>query len=55
MIGGQVVDIESENKQIEKEILRLYTYNKTAAIIVGCMRAGAIIGDATQEQLAKNN
>ena len=25
--------------------------NKTAAMIVGCMRAGAIIGDATEEDL----
>ena len=51
MIGGQVVDIESEDKNIEMEKLDFIHLNKTAAIIVGCMRAGAIIGDATEEQL----
>ena len=51
MIGGQVVDIESEDKSIEKEKLDFIHMNKTAAMIVGCMRAGAIIGDATEEDL----
>ena len=51
MIGGQVVDIQSENKQISKERLDYIHNNKTAAIIIGCMRAGAIIGNATEEQL----
>ncbi|WP_296645135.1 polyprenyl synthetase family protein [Romboutsia sp. 13368] len=51
MIGGQVVDIQSENKQISKEKLDYIHNNKTAAIIIGCMRAGAIIGNATEEQL----
>ena len=51
IIRGQVVDIESEDKNIEMEKLDFIHLNKTAAIIVGCMRAGAIIGDATEEQL----
>ena len=51
MIGGQVADIESEDKKIEMEKLDFIHLNKTAAIIVGCMRAGAIIGDATEKQL----
>ena len=51
MIGGQVVDIESEDKKIEMEKLDFIHLHKTAAIIVGCMRAGAIIGDATEKQL----
>ena len=51
MIGGQVVDVESENKIIEKEKLDFIHLNKTAAMIFGCMRAGAIIGGATEEQL----
>ena len=53
MIGGQVVDVESENKVIEKEKLDFIHLNKTAAMIVGCMRAGAIIGDSTEEELKK--
>ncbi|MDO5009614.1 MAG: polyprenyl synthetase family protein [Intestinibacter bartlettii] len=51
MIGGQVVDIESEDKAIEKEKLDFIHMNKTAAMIVGCMRAGAIIGYASEEDL----
>lgn len=51
MIGGQVVDIESENKSIEKEKLDFIHMNKTAAMIAGCMRAGAIIGHASEEDL----
>ena len=51
MIGGQVVDIQSEKKQISKEMLDYIHNNKTAAIIIGCMRAGAIIGNATESQL----
>lgn len=53
MIGGQVVDVQSENKQIPKEKLDYIHNNKTAAIIIGCMRAGAIIGDASEENLDK--
>ncbi|HBG5277767.1 TPA: polyprenyl synthetase family protein [Clostridioides difficile] len=51
MIGGQVVDVESENKQIEKEKLDYIHMNKTAAMVVGCMRAGATIGGANSEQM----
>ena len=51
MIGGQVVDIESENKSIEKEKLDFIHMNKTAAMIIGCMRAGAIMGNACKDDL----
>lgn len=53
MIGGQVVDVESENKIIDKDKLDFIHLNKTAAMIIGCMRAGAIIGGATEEQLER--
>lgn len=51
MIGGQVVDIESEGKSISMDKLDFIHMNKTAAIIIGCMRAGAIIGSANEIQL----
>ena len=51
MIGGQVVDVESENKQIEIEKLDYIHMKKTAAMMVGCMRAGATIGGANSEQM----
>ena len=53
MIGGQVVDVESENKIIDKDKLDFIHLNKTAAMIIGCMRAGAIIGGASDEELEK--
>jgi len=53
MIGGQVVDVESENKIIDKDKLDFIHLNKTAAMIIGCMRAGAIIGGANEEELEK--
>ena len=53
MIGGQVVDIQSENKIINKDTLDFIHLNKTAAMIVGCMRAGAIIGGANNDELEK--
>ncbi|WP_304339932.1 polyprenyl synthetase family protein [Metaclostridioides mangenotii] len=51
MIGGQVVDVESEDKKIGKEKLDYIHNNKTAAMIIGCMRAGAIVGGADQVEL----
>lgn len=51
MIGGQVVDVESEDKKIDKEKLDYIHNNKTAAMIIGCMRAGAIVGGADQVEL----
>lgn len=53
MIGGQVVDVESQNNTIEKEKLEFIHMNKTAAMIVGCMRAGAIIGNASDDELER--
>lgn len=53
MIGGQVVDVKSENTVIPKEKLDYIHLNKTGAIIIGCMRAGAIIGNASYEELEK--
>lgn len=51
MIGGQVVDVQSENKKISKEKLDYIHNNKTAAIMIGCMRVGAIIGNANDNEL----
>ena len=54
MIGGQVVDIESENKQIDIDTLRFIHQNKTAELIMASVRAGAILAgcdDSTLEKL----
>jgi len=51
MIGGQVVDILSANKDINSSTLYFIHYHKTAALIIASIRAGAIIGGATEEEL----
>ena len=55
VIAGQVVDIESENLDIEdnkkEKILEYLHIHKTSDLFQLAMRAGAIIGGATDEQL----
>lgn len=51
LIGGQVVDIDSEGKQIDKETLHYIHENKTAALFKLSLRAGAILGGADEEKL----
>lgn len=50
MIGGQVVDLESEGKNIDKETLEFIHLTKTSAMIEAAVKAGAIIGGATENQ-----
>lgn len=50
MIGGQVVDLESEGKEVDKETLDFIHLKKTSALIEASVKAGAIIGEATNEQ-----
>ncbi len=50
MIGGQVVDLESEGKRIDKETLDFIHLTKTSAMIEGAIMAGAVIGGATESQ-----
>ncbi|MDP4087748.1 MAG: polyprenyl synthetase family protein [Bacillota bacterium] len=51
MIGGQVVDILSENKRIELEQLEYMHSRKTGALIKAAIKAGAVIADAPEEDL----
>ncbi|MCT4621565.1 MAG: polyprenyl synthetase family protein [Marinisporobacter sp.] len=51
MIGGQVVDLLSENKKIDGTTLDFIHNNKTAALIIAPIRAGAILGGANEEEL----
>lgn len=52
MIGGQVIDLLSENKQIDGETLDFIHLHKTAALIIASVRAGAVIGGADETMLA---
>ncbi|HAX45252.1 MAG TPA: polyprenyl synthetase [Nitrospina sp.] len=51
MIGGQVVDIESEGKPIDAETLEYIHIYKTGHLIQACIRAGAILSQANTDQL----
>lgn len=51
MIGGQVVDILSENKKIELEILNYMHRKKTGALIKASVLAGAVVAGANEGDL----
>lgn len=51
LIAGQVVDIASEGKQIDKETLNYIHENKTGALFKLSVRCGAILGGADEETI----
>jgi geranylgeranyl diphosphate synthase type II len=52
MVGGQVVDIESEGKAVSAETLDYIHTHKTAALIRASLCAGALLARADATQLA---
>lgn len=50
MIGGQMVDIESENKKIDIETLKYIHSNKTGKLLKLPVECGVIIGKANLEE-----
>jgi geranylgeranyl diphosphate synthase type II len=52
MVGGQQVDMESEGKEIDLALLSYIHTHKTGALIRASVRAGAILGGATEERLS---
>lgn len=48
LIGGQVVDIDSEGKEISKETLEYIHLNKTGALFKLSLRTGAMLGGADE-------
>jgi geranylgeranyl diphosphate synthase, type II len=53
MVGGQVVDIESENKQIAPEMLEYIHLSKTAALIRASVTSGALCAGASPADVAR--
>jgi geranylgeranyl diphosphate synthase, type II len=53
MIGGQVVDIESEGKKVDRDTVEYIHKKKTAALIRACVRIGAMLADAPNEMLTR--
>lgn len=52
MIGGQVVDILSENKQPDAPVLQYIHTHKTGALICASVKIGCILGGGTEKELA---
>lgn len=51
MIGGQVMDILSEQEEPSAALLEYIHHHKTGALITVSLRAGAILGNGTREQI----
>ena len=51
LVGGQVVDLESEGKQVDLETLEYIHLHKTAALLRACVVTGALIGGASDTQV----
>jgi geranylgeranyl diphosphate synthase, type II len=52
MIGGQVVDLESEGKPIVPPVLEYIHRSKTGALLTACTRCGALAAGCTSNQLS---
>lgn len=53
MVGGQVVDIISEGKEIDFKTLEYIHKNKTGALIKASVRVGGILANAGDEELRR--
>jgi geranylgeranyl diphosphate synthase type II len=51
MIGGQIVDIESEGKSVDLATVDFIHYHKTAALIEASLVIGALLANAKKEDL----
>jgi geranylgeranyl diphosphate synthase type II len=51
MVGGQVVDVQSEGKTVPPETLEYIHTRKTAALIRGALRSGALLAGASEAAL----
>ena len=51
MIKGEFVDTEVEGKQISDETLEYIHKNKTGALLILCVRMGAILAEVSKEDL----
>lgn len=50
MIGGQMIDIESEGKEIPFPVLEYIHIHKTGELILAAVRCGAILGGAKKKE-----
>ena len=55
LVGGQVVDLESEGKAVDLDTLEYIHLHKTGALLKACVTCGALIGGANQDLLQALN
>lgn len=53
MIAGEYVDTEFEGKEISKQYLEYIHINKTGALLKLCVRMGAILANAKEDEIEK--
>jgi geranylgeranyl diphosphate synthase type II len=53
LVGGQVMDLESEGQTIPADALERLHRAKTGALLSACVRGGAVLGGATPDQLER--
>jgi len=51
MVGGQVVDVQSEGKEVDSEVLNYIHTRKTGAMITVAVKAGALLSNAGEVEL----
>ena len=51
LVGGQVVDLECEGKEVDLETLEFIHLHKTGALLKACVTSGALIAGASEELL----
>ena len=52
LVGGQVVDLECEGKEVDLETLEFIHLHKTGALLSACVICGALIGGAEDDLIA---
>ena len=50
MIGGQVLDVESEGKEIDADTLKFIHIHQTSALLESAMLIGAVLAGASEQQ-----
>ena len=52
LVGGQVVDLESEGRQVDLDTLEYIHLHKTGALLRACVLSGALVAGASEELLS---
>lgn len=52
MIGGQVIDLESENRDVDLATVEYMHVHKTGAILAACLELGALLGGGADSDIA---